>query len=113
MLVHGPYQSSTCQVLRDAVLSRLRFRLRSRSGNAVIHPSSISLLGAPGAVRGLHHMISPPSCFGSIDVIVAVNLENYGSMDLLDDGISCVFAWVSLPPLFLTLITMYPSSLHT
>ena len=51
-----------------------------------------------------------PSCFGSIDVIVAVNLVvNYGSMDLFD-GIS---AWVSSPPLFLTLITMYPSSLHT
>ena len=91
---------------------RLRFRLRS--GNAVIDPSPISLLWAPGAARYLHHIISLPSCFGSIDVIVAVNLvENYGSMDLFDDGISCDFAWVSLPPLFLTLITMYPSSLHT
>ena len=91
--------------------SRLRFRLRS--GNAVIHPSPISLLWASGAVRYLHHIISLPSCFGSIDVIVAVNLVSYGSLDLLENGISCVSAWVFPPPLFLTLITMYPSSLHT
>ena len=63
--VHGPYQATTSPVLRDAVLSRLRFRLRS--GNAVIHPSSISLLWAPGAVRSLHHKKYP-----SIHVLAAL-----------------------------------------
>ena len=78
-MVFEPSQTSTCQELKDAVLSSL-LRFRFRFGSALIHPSSIHSFGASGAVQCL------PSCFGSSDVIgVAVNLENYGSMDV-DDG---------------------------
>ena len=72
-----PSQSLTCQDLIDAVLSSLLLPPSpwQRSHSSVLR---IHSCGAAGAVGRLN-----PSCFGSVDVIVAVNLENYGSMDLL------------------------------